>query len=68
MVTGKGTPCRANSMCKGTEVYKSLVQLGTVSNSLGPKSSVCARDGREMRLKRQARARASRTSYPTQGL
>lgn len=44
---GKGIPCSANSTCKGTELHKSLVHLGMVSNSLWPKSSVCAKVGRD---------------------
>lgn len=44
---GKTMPCRENSMCKGTEVYKTLVHLGRVSNSLWPMSSACERAGRD---------------------
>lgn len=44
---GKTMPCRENSMCKGTEVYKTLVHLGRVSNSRRPRSSACERAGRD---------------------
>lgn len=43
----KSIPCRENSTCEGTEVYKTPVHLGRMSNSLCPKSSVCARVGRD---------------------
>lgn len=43
---GKNIPCRENSTCKDTEVYKTVVHLGRVDNSLWPKSSVNTRVGR----------------------
>lgn len=44
---GKNMPCRENSICKGTEVYKTLVHLGRVSHSLWPIISICERAGRD---------------------